>query len=113
MFIQIDLPLFDSAASDAAKAHGMQVAAEKKPLTLEFARKIALEICSVGKCISIDDVLKECEKRGVDPNLGAASGSLFKTPDWRFTGIREKSTRVSNHSREIKVWQRITNSQKP
>lgn len=63
--------------------------------------------------ISIDDVLNECEKRGVDPNLGAAAGSLFKTPDWRFSGQREKSIRVSNHGREIKIWQRIAKTQNP
>ena len=101
------LPLFDHAASEAAKKHGMEVAAAAKPLSLDFARKVATDICNIGDVITIDDVLQEVEKRNLVINLGAASGSLFKTSQWAFTGSRIKSTRVSNHSREIKVWKRI------
>jgi hypothetical protein len=40
---------------------------------------------------------------GID-SIGPAAGSLFRGAEWEFTGQRVLSSRVSNHSREIKVW---------
>jgi hypothetical protein len=37
-------------------------------------------------------------------SIGPATGALFRGPEWEFTGQRVLSSRVSNHSREIKVW---------
>ena len=46
-------------------------------------------------------------KEGITEKLGAASGSMFKSKEWEFTGKRIKSKRTSNHSREIKVWRYV------
>jgi hypothetical protein len=101
------LPKFNQAASEKLKEQGMAIAAKNKSNLLDEARNIALQICPIGGRITADDVFSEMEKRQLPVSLGAASGSLFKTARWRFTGDRKKSAKVSNHSREIKVWERI------
>ena len=36
--------------------------------------------------------------------LGNATGAIFKTPAWEFTGQWKPSNRPSNHARYIRVW---------
>jgi hypothetical protein len=95
--------LFDQAESQRLKAEGMAAAESARYGDLETARLIAYEI-GEGTTLTADDVAQEMERRGLIPNLGPAAGSLFKGGRWEFTGHRVRSTRVTNHGRELKVW---------
>tara|TARA_E500000305_G_scaffold111692_1_gene126814 strand:- start:3945 stop:4256 length:312 start_codon:yes stop_codon:yes gene_type:complete len=100
--------LFDYEKSKIARDTGKQLAADNSTL-LEKARQIAVEVAlmrSDRRC-SADDVGVEMQKQGLPVSLGPAAGSLFRQKHWRFTGDRINSKRVSNHAREIKVWELI------
>jgi len=99
--------LFDYAESVRLKEAGMTKAATNNPSGLELARTTAIEICPVGEAITADDVFRSMMERGFVKCIGPASGSLFKSGRWAFTGDRVKSMRKTNHARELKVWRRI------
>lgn len=99
--------LFDETKSEAAKVAGMATAANNRHVVLEIARNLAQKIASAKshRTCHADEVYAELPKLGYDPaELGPAAGSIFAGKAWEFTGVRVKSKRVSNHSREIKVW---------
>jgi inosine/xanthosine triphosphate pyrophosphatase family protein len=95
-----ELDLFDQQRSDRAKREGMQRAADNGRTSLENARRIARQIALTREdlCITADDVGR------LVPDLGPAAGSLFKTDEWHWTGQFKKSSRVTNHSRLLRVW---------
>ncbi len=97
-------PLFDSTASQEAKASGMTIAAENQPGALEMAREIALSIATEGdgRC-NADQVGRRMKGLGYE-ETGPWAGSIFKGEQWEFTGERVRSARTSNHGRELKVW---------
>jgi hypothetical protein len=66
---------------------------------LKRARAIALQLAQTNGTVTADDVAKR-----LDDPLGPLAGSVFKTPDFEFTGERVRSTQKNNHSRELKVW---------
>ena len=101
------LPLFDAAAGSQARDAGMKIAAEHRKSTLGFAQHIAEQIAQdrSDRTCTIDDVIGWLASHGYDWKLGNASGSVFRGKMWQNTGRRLKSSRVSNHSREIRVWQ--------
>ena len=98
--------LFDAKESQRLKTEGMELAAENRSEDLETYRQIALEISVRRPYLTSDDVAREAINRGLSGNLGPAAGSLFKTPDWVWTGERRRSARKSNHSREIRIYRR-------
>jgi len=101
--MQTDL-VFDRAESNRRKADGMAVAADHAPHLLGKAREIAVEIALSRGVVTADDVGLELARRGWPNCLGPAAGSIFKTKDWAFTGTFVSSTRVTNHSRLLRVW---------
>jgi hypothetical protein len=95
------LPLFDAAASRERKESGMEQAADAASEYLETARKIAKHIAQGGDgTCNADQVGEELERLGIQ--VGPWAGSIFR--GWTFTGKRIRSTRKSNHAREIKIW---------
>lgn len=87
----------------------MGLAADNAKEQLTLARKVAASIAARrgDRTVTADDVgrvLKEVY--GLD-TLGPAAGSLFKTPDWEWTGRFTKSKRVTNHSRLLRVWKYV------
>jgi hypothetical protein len=98
--------LFDKQASELAKERGMVYAAVKHQDALDLARGIARTIAlQAPDGITADDVVQELVRRGHGIHcLGNAAGSLFRGPEWIFTGQRRKSARVHAHSNELKVW---------
>ena len=100
----LDAPfVFDRQKSDDAKADGMRRAADARPEPLQHARHVARELCEQFGETNADIVGTEMKARyGID-SLGPAAGSLFKV-GFVFTGRRVRSTRISNHARELKVW---------
>lgn len=99
------MDLFDWAESNRKKAVGMALASESRAELLEIARNIAREIGATGSDVDADMVGQEMERRGYSvESLGPAAGSIFKGREWEFTGRRVRSSRKSNHGRELKVW---------
>lgn len=96
---------FDRIESERLKREGMKQAADNSA-SLGYARMVAKHIAFTRRpyIVTADDVGAELERRGYSGNLGPAAGSLFKGPEWEFTGQRIRSTRKSNHARELKVW---------
>lgn len=100
--------MFNLGAGKESKQQGMLFAALNKAALLDTARQIAMHLglASINRRCTIDDVYMEMVNRGYDPTgLGNAAGSVFKTGYWRFTGLYTKSTRVSNHARDVKIWE--------
>lgn len=98
------MDLFDITESLDLKAGGMELAATTRSELLDTARAIALELGRRGD-VTADDVGRMMEQRGYAvEDLGPAAGSIFKTKQWQFTGVRVASSRKSNHGRELKVW---------
>jgi hypothetical protein len=98
--------LFDFFESERRKRLGMKDAAENETRVddLDFARNVA-------RCLARQNPDRECyadqvgeilDQEGIE--LGPSSGSIFKGSEWEFTGKRIKSSRKSNHARELKVW---------
>lgn len=100
------LPLFDARKSRALKARGMAKAAAHHNELLEIARDVAEAIARSGDgTATMDQVAMYLITMDYNPaDLGNAAGSVFKGSRWEFTGQRVKSTKVSSHAREIKIW---------
>lgn len=98
------LPLFDGKKSRAAKVRGMAKSAAHHNELLEIAREVAESIARSGDgTANMDQVALQMIRMDLNPaELGNAAGSVFR--GWEFTGERVKSTKVSSHAREIKIW---------
>src|SRR5262245_44187594 len=97
--------IFDAEKSEALKREGMALGASPRLDVLSYARSIAKEIAlrRASRTVTADDVGRELKARGIE-SLGPAGGSLFKTPEWQWTGDYVKSHRITNHSRMLRVW---------
>ncbi len=100
------LDIFDAVRSRRRKTHGMEVAAKHQNQLLEKAREVAKELATkdANRETTSDEVSQELSRRGFPDCLGPAAGSIFKTTDWEFSGKFINSTRVTNHSRLLRVW---------
>jgi hypothetical protein len=98
--------LFDKQASEQAKCDGMTRAEKGARVMLSYARAIATYLARKSPDgITADDVVQELVWQGYDVHcLGNAAGSLFRGPEWEFTGQRRKSARVHAHANKLKVW---------
>ena len=94
---------FDKRASLALKDEGMLAAASVSS-HLVLARKIASRLAVERGETNADQVGRILKRDYGIESLGPAAGSLFKGPEWEFTGRRVLSARKKNHGREIKVW---------
>lgn len=101
---------FDSVKSRAAKAQGMDQAAERRRVTLELAREGLRKMARarIDRCVTADDAQRYLEELGYPPGLlGNAAGSLFRGADWRWTGRWIRSARVQSHANDLRVWEYI------
>ena len=87
----------------AMKEAGMKLAVTNKRETLERARITAMVFALKNGKVTADDLGSTLRIA-----LGPATGSVFKTADFEFTGYRITSKRPSNHARELKVWRLTT-----
>lgn len=95
--------LFDAAESRRRKERGMALAADAVPTLLARARHLAVGVAVRKGEVTADDVSEWLELNGY-PDLGPAAGSLFRGPEWEFTGRFVQSTRKTNHARLLRVW---------
>lgn len=74
---------------------------------LRQAKKASLDLAARLGEITMDDVCDAMKVDGHNPqDLGPASGSVFKSKAWEFTGKYVKSRRPENHGRLLRVWRR-------
>jgi len=99
------MDLFDAAESERRKQEGMARAAAAKPLLLQYARDLAVSLAYRHGEVNMDQVNAMMVMAGIPEDaLGPAAGAVFKSKEWEFTGKFIKSSRVTNHSRLIRVW---------
>ncbi len=75
---------------------------------LEYARGLAVSIATTKGTVTADDVrARWLVTQGADEweKLGNAAGSIFRGPQWRFTGKYVKSGVVSRQGGVIRVWE--------
>jgi hypothetical protein len=94
--------LFDAIESADLKEQALAKLDSADVLTL--ARQIARDWAIARGTVNADQVGAMMQINHGITTLGPAAGALFRGPEWEFTGQRVLSSRVSNHSREIKVW---------
>jgi hypothetical protein len=89
----------------ARKEEGMEAAANARAGLLEIVRRLAIKIAKQYGYVHSDLLRLAMDREGFNyKNLGNASGSVFKSDQFEFTGNRIVSKLVSNHGRELKVW---------
>ena len=100
--------VFDSGMAGQLKDEGMSAAAFNQQERLELARDIAITIAKSGDGFcNADQVGKVLlSKYGIE-SLGPAAGSMFKTPDWHFSGVYVPSERVKSHGQVLRVWRYV------
>jgi hypothetical protein len=97
--------LFDEAESDRQREIGIARASATRAELLDAAQRSARQICQERGEAYIDDVYRRLELLGYNTeNLGPSAGGVFKRDEFIFTGRWVKSTRVSNHSRWVRIW---------
>ena len=94
--------LFDAIESAARKEQALAKLDSADVLTM--ARTLARLHATRYGTVTADIVGRLMKERYDIDSIGPAAGSLFRGAEWEFTGQRVLSSRVSNHSREIKVW---------
>ena len=100
------MTIFHSTRGEQLRLNGMGMAADNSTEYLSLARKVAATIAKgrINRCATADDVGRVLkDDYGLD-SLGPAAGSIFRHPDWESTGARRRSKRITNHSRELRVW---------
>ncbi len=100
---------FHSEHGEQLRLDGMGQAASNTKEYLTLARRCAATYAKgrIDRCATADDVGRVLkDDHGLD-SLGPAAGSLFKTPDWEWSGRWKKSARITNHSRMLRVWRYI------
>ncbi len=105
---------FDSAThspelAQQAKEQGMAQACSPayRRALLEYARGLAVSIATQRGDVTASDVRNMfIARQGLAQweHLGNAAGSLFKGPQWRFTGQYVPSGIVSRHGAMVRVW---------
>lgn len=101
------LPLFDAIAAREARDRGMATAAEGKKSLLNFVRKGSIEIAKtrVDRTVTTDDGARFLVENGISVHaLDSATGSLFKIPEFEWTGELVKSVRVHAHQNLLRRW---------
>lgn len=98
---------FNLALGEALKTMGMKHAATSKKDTLELGKLLCRQAAKTrsNKTATADDASRGFVALGLPANcLGAASGSLFRSNNWSFTGQWTKSKRVTNHASDLRIW---------
>lgn len=100
--------IFDVIRAEEEAQAGIGRAADNKPGLLDLARRVACEIGSRQRFVTMDDVTRVLveQHRLSEFALGNAAGSVFRGPNWHWDGVTQvKSTRVASHGRYLKVWE--------
>ncbi len=101
--------IFDAYEAEQLKRVGMARAAAAQPDELQLAREIAEDLARKNNGLCDAGMVGKVLKSDFDiDTLGPAAGSIFREKDkWRCTGEWVKTTKVSSHSRVVRVWRLI------
>jgi hypothetical protein len=97
--------LFDLRTDEVQCDEGHRIASANRSDVLRYAQGIAVSIAKLrdDRCVSSDDIYRHLSLEQ-SRQLGNATGSLFRGPQWKFTGRRQQSQRITTHSSWIRVW---------
>jgi len=96
--------LFDEQESESRKESGIRLASSNREELLAIARMIAYELAKKYGQVHADMVFRVMHDKYGIQSIGNASGAIFRTKDFVFTGNWYKSKRVTNHARMIRIW---------
>ena len=107
--INFDAATISPELTQQAKREGMAQACspEYRKKLLEYARELAVHIALNYGTVNAEEVRQRfITHQGVDKwlKLGNAAGSIFRGPQWRFTGQYVPSGIVSRHGAMVRVW---------
>lgn len=106
----VQTTIFDAIRANRLADAGVERAARGKGPLLDLARRGAVEIARSreSKTVTADDVQAWLVRQGIEESkLGNAAGSVFRGPQWRYTGVTVKSQRPASHGRLIRVWELV------
>jgi hypothetical protein len=83
---------------------GMNLAAMNRQQALQFARRAAAQLARVNGTVTSDDVRRAIQLGKGRSNGQNWIGSIFKTPEFVWTGQVVQSALPGNHARLIRVW---------
>ena len=97
--------LFDLPKAKRLRDAGKDRAATERRELLWRAQNLAVNTARLWGVVTADCVYERMAALKLHPErLGNAWGSLFKGPEWEWTGEWRQSTRVSNRGRYNRVW---------
>ena len=105
--LDFDSITFSKPLSEAAKQDGMELSASSRTTLLESVRAALIQIAlrRPSREATADDGQEWLISQGYKPcDLGNAAGSMFTRTDWTFTGRWTRSSRVSSHANDIRIW---------
>ena len=105
--LDFDSITFSKPLSEAAKQEGMELSASSRATLLERVRAALVQIAlrRPSREATADDGQEWLIAQGYKPcDLGNAAGSMFTRTDWIFTGRWTRSSRISSHANDIRIW---------
>jgi hypothetical protein len=105
--LDFDSITFSKPLSEAAKQEGMELSASSRATLLESVRAALVQIAlrRPSREATADDGQEWLIAQGYKPSdLGNAAGSMFTRTDWTFTGRWTRSSRISSHANDIRIW---------
>ena len=94
------LALFDAEEAERRRDLGVESVRET---FVEAMRRVAIQMSDTEGQVSSDDLRRHAKERGISPKHPNAWGVIFRGKGWTCVG-RMKSSLVSNHAREIRIW---------
>jgi hypothetical protein len=99
------MSLFDADLSRSLKEQGLDQVEENNDF-VAVMRGAAERIAREKGSVSSDDLRRYAIDHKIRPHHQNAWGAIFRGKRWRLVG-RKRSKFVSNHAREIKIWELV------
>ena len=93
----------DAVIGEARKRSGLKAVRGRNALFVSECRGYARQFAREQGQVSIEDVRRWAEARGLAPSHPNGWGAVFKTPEWRVVGF-ELSSIPSAHRRRVLIW---------
>jgi hypothetical protein len=83
---------------------GITPTQRRKLTPIQLARRVAARLCKLEGSTDADRVGAVLWRDYGIKSLGPLAGAIFKDDQFEFAGLMVPSSRLSNHSRKLKVW---------
>ena len=97
---------FDLQTGEREKSIGLDRVSVGAEEFIDMMRETAIEICKRQGSVSSDDLRRVADMAGIEPHHPNAWGAIFRGKHWECVA-RKRSELVSNHAREIRVWEYV------